>query len=174
MNWRVKMTDASESWREQGENMGLNEETARVELYCDYRNKETWQQEADVENYSSLNKYLRNMINLGRVYRKEGTQGRQDADDRVQELEAQIETLQRELANQEPETIGPEVVDNALIETLLGEQYQTVEEILEQLTANENLQANLKKPVEDALYDLAGDGRAEYQEGWGWRLGGEQ
>jgi len=167
------MTDASEPWRDQGENMGLNEETARIELYCDHRDKTTWEEEAK-EHRSSLSKYLRDMIDLGRAYREESTRGRQDAGERIQELEAQIEMLQRELDNQEPETIGPDVVDTDLVESLLGEQYQTVEEILEQLTANEDLQANLKKPVEDALYDLAGDGRAEFQEGWGWRLGGEQ
>lgn len=168
------MTDTSEPWREQGENMGLNEETARLELYCNYRDKETWEQEAEEHRYSSLSKYLRDMIDLGRAYREEGARNRQDAGERIQELEAQIETLERELANQEAETINPSVVDTDLVESLLGEQYQTVEEILNQLTENGDLQANLKKPVEDALYELAGDGHVEYEEGWGWRLGGEQ
>jgi hypothetical protein len=167
------MTDTSESWREQGENMGLNEETARIELYCNHRDKEDWKQEAEEQRYTSLSKYLRDMIDLGRAYRNEGLRGQANTDDRIRELEATIEALEQQLAEQESQSVDPDLVDTDLVESLLTEQYQSIEEILDQVTEYEALQDTLKKPVKEALVALAKADRAEYQRGHGWRLGGD-
>lgn len=170
------MTETSDSkqWQDQGENMGLDEETARIELYCNYRDKQTWKQEADKQRYSSLSKYLYDMIQEGRATRHEGTQPPEGTADRIQELEAENERLKQQVADDESETLDPSLVDADLVAALLTEQYQPVEELLDQLTENDELQTTLKNPVTDALYDLADDDRAEYERGWGWRLGGAQ
>lgn len=150
----------------------LDDETTKAQLYPHEDHKEEWQDEAEKAG-QSLSQYLYDLIQEARAYREGDMPIITSEDERVQELESQIEQLQNELdqARQRQQS-GSKLSISDLVEQELSEQYKTVDEILDDVKASDEVTQHLRRQIEEQLYDLTESGEAEFQRGHGWRSAG--
>lgn len=165
------MTDASTSDSDSDPDWyRLDDETTKAQLYPHEDHKEEWQDEAEKAG-QSLSQYLYDLIQEARAYREGDMPIITSEDERVQELESRIEQLQNELdqARQQQQSGGKLSISD-LVEKELSEQYKTVDEILDDVKASDEVTQHLRRQIEEQLYNLTENGEAEFQRGHGWRI----
>lgn len=151
--------------------MNLAENTTQVAFYADVDHKETWKREASRQGYSSMSKYLYDLIMEARSYRKEGFLAHHDSADRIEELEAQVAALEEQLERERAKTSGrTDIDDPAFLQQFLTQQYQSLPELLQQIVESGALDDLIRKRIEDQLYHLAAQGTVAYEPGFGWKL----
>jgi len=157
-------SDADPDWNR------LDDETAKAQLYPHEDHKEEWQQEAE-ESGQSLSRYLYDLIQEARAYREGDLPVITSKDERVQELQNKIGELQEELdqAQQQQQT-GSRLSISDLVEQELSEQYKSIDEILDDVKASDEVTQHLRRQIEEQLYSLNENGEAEFQRGHGWRI----
>ena len=77
---------------------GLAADTTIVQIICKEWDRETWTEEAELRGYSSRSTYLYELIQESRRYRQEGFLSREQAQQEIDTLEAEVERLTAELA----------------------------------------------------------------------------
>jgi len=154
-----------------GRRLSKSEERKVVKTYALEEVKQEWKSEAG-EAGLSLSRYLHQLIQESRAMRK---QGRLKLGDRrrVEELEQEVDELQAKLEKQQrthsnPE-IGSSLIQPEMLEERLGEEYQSLDQVLKELVGNEEFQQGLRTELKSELYRLANQGRVEYRRGSGWR-----
>lgn len=165
------MTDDEPQQTDWEKSVGLSEETAYVVIYPNRTHAEEWMDEADEKGYSSRSKYLYELIQEARAARAEGFLAYSQNESKVEELQLQVEQLQDELEdarNSEPGQI--DIEHEEFVTAFLTERYQEFETILKEITGSGVLTGIVKDAIEEQLYDLAGEGKVEYKQGYGWRL----
>lgn len=151
--------------------MGLAEGKTQISLTCSKEERDLWKQEAARNGYSSRSKYLYDLIQEARSIRQMGFLGAHKAPDRIEELEAQVRELERQLAAEREQTPGRlDIDDPEIIRQALSDQHRSLPEILKTVVESGALDETIRKPVEDQLYFLASQGRVEYEPGFGWKL----
>lgn len=150
---------------------GVSADTVRVSIVCKKRHREQWDEEVEEGGFRNRSRYLFNLIQEARAYRKTGIRGRRQSGQRVQQLQTKIERLEAELEQERQKTSGRPTVDDVdFLERFLTEDYQPLSEILKAIVESGVLNDLIRKRVEDQLYFLAEQDRVEYQRGWGWKL----
>lgn len=148
----------------------LRDETTRADVYCHEDHKQAWQEEAE-HNGQSLSRYLYDLIEEARGYREGGLPLLESKDERVDELESRIQELQDELEQARAQQgTGTRLTIDDLVEEELTHQCRTIDEILEDIKANDEVSEHLRRQIEERLYSLTEEGVAEFQRGHGWRL----
>lgn len=153
------------------------EDTAEVKIYPPEELAEGWRTEAE-EHGRSVSRHLQKIIEDGRSFRDHGLIGTgETGQKRVQELEEEVDRLQRRLDQKKSEstdavTFSPDTLKQ---EVLTG-QYQSLEDILRSIIESGILDDALRQPVENQLYFLAAQDEVEYERGFGWKLvqGGDE
>lgn len=152
-------------------NTGLAEDTERVFTYPPTEVKNEWEQAADEQGFSSLSKYVYHRVEEARAYRANDVRGPQQAEQRIQELQTEVERLREQFEKEQQKSGGrPAIDDIDFLEKFLTGNYQPLEEILQQIVESGVLNELIRKRVEDQLYFLAGQDRVTYERGWGWKL----
>lgn len=156
---------------------GLSDETALVKLYPSENHKETWREEAE-ERDTSLSRYLQELVQEARYLRE---QGRLKLGDRrkVEELQEEVEELERQLENQSTQQVAsesPDLVDEELVTDVLSENYQSLDQLLQELVTHPEFQRQVRLDLETVLYSLGDDAEAVFRRGKGWKTnsGGDQ
>jgi hypothetical protein len=89
------MADEKPQWKK---TMGLAADSTVVQITCKERDKDAWTEEAEDYGYSSRSTYLYELIQESRRYRREGFLSREQAKQKMDDLEAEIVRLTAELA----------------------------------------------------------------------------
>jgi len=148
----------------------LSEDRCAVNIYPEKEVAEEWRDEAEEQDIS-LSRYLQNLINEARSYRKHGLVQTDGSQKRVHELEEKVEQLQHRLEQKKSESTEAVSFDpETLKQEVLAEQYQSLEEILQEIVESGILNDVLLGPVENQLYFLAAQDEVTYERGWGWKL----
>ena len=129
------------------------------------------------ENYKSSSKYLHELIQEARAIRAEGFLAPQGSDQELQRLKKKIEELEDRLTEAKQQSRDSVTIDDAaFLRQFLTEEYQTFDEVLQEVVESETVDELLREPIEDELYFLAAREEVEFKHGYGWRLanGGEQ
>lgn len=172
------MSEDKQSSDEQTENqaqyeqsLGLAEETTMINLYAGKDMVETWTQEADDQNFSTRNKYLLSLIEEARAYRQSDFTSAHRAEQRVQQLQSEVDRLKDELQQERQKQSGrTEVDDIDFLHQFLDTQYKSLEELLQEIVESGVLNDLIRQRVEDQLYYMASRNEVEFERGWGWRL----
>ena len=117
----------------------LHENTTRAELFPAKQHKEEWWEEAEHE-WSSLSRYLYDLIQEARMYRDSGVPFIQTQDQTVKQLQNKIDDLQTQL-EEARQGVGGQThlsIDD-LITRVLDQQYQSVDELMERVSAVYNI-----------------------------------
>ena len=155
---------------ESGAYVTLSEEKSEVKIYPPKERAEEWAEEAEY-NGSSLSLHLQNLILEARAYRSEGLLSYEGDQNRIQELEEEVERLEQQLEEKQSESSGAISLDPATLkQEVLSENYQSLEDILREIVESGALDEMLRQPVENQLYYLAAQDKVEYERGWGWKL----
>lgn len=145
--------------------------TTRIVLSCRTEDRDLWSEEAAAEGFTSRSKYLYTLIQEARAYRQHGLFADQDSEQRIDELETQVEALEQQVERERRKQSGRIIVDDPLfLERFLAETYTPLSELLRSIVESGALNDLLRKRVEDQLYVLAAQDRVEYEPGGGWRL----
>ena len=113
------------------------------------------------------------MIQEARAYRKHGVFADRSREDRIEELEAQVASLEGELKWERLKRGGRiEVDDFAFLERYLEGSYQTLPELLQEIVESSALDGLIRERIEHELYVLAGQDKIEYERDSGWKLAG--
>ncbi|MFC6786394.1 hypothetical protein ACFQFH_10965 [Halobaculum halobium] len=165
------MTDASlASSDDEQSYQTLHENTTRAELFPAKQHKEEWWEEAEHEG-ASLSGYLYELIQEARMYRDSGAPFIQTQDQTVKQLQNKIDGLQAQLENARQASGGRTHLSiDDLVTRVLDQQYQSLDELTERITASDDVAQHLQRQIENRLYALAENGRVEFQRGHGWRL----
>jgi len=156
---------------------GLSDDTALVKLYPSVNHKEEWQEEAE-ERDTSLSRYLQELIQEARYLRRQGQLKLGDRR-KVEELQEEIEELETQLENRSTQQVTPEstgLVDEELVADVLSENYQSLDQLLQELVTHPEFQRQVRLDLETALYSLGDDAEAVFRRGKGWKTsdGGDQ
>lgn len=150
--------------------MGLAPGSTRVTLTCSKTEREQWAEDAEKNGYSSRSAYLYDLIQEARSYREQGFLAHHDSEQRIKELEAQVDALEQQLNHEQQKRGGRLEVDDATFLTrFLDDQYQPLPVILQRVVESGALDDLIRKRVEDQLYFLASQDRVEYEPGHGWK-----
>jgi uncharacterized small protein (DUF1192 family) len=162
------MSDDKDQWKQTS---GLAADSTVAQIVCKEPDKEEWDEEAEEKGYRSTSKYLYELVQEARAYREQGFLGAHRSDERIGELESEIERLEKRL-ERESQRAGSEsqIDDIDFLEQFLTTNYKTLPEILREITESGTFDNLIRKPVEDELYYLASRERVEYERGHGWRL----
>lgn len=117
----------------------LHKNTTRAELFPAKQHKEEWWEEAEHEG-SSLSRYLYDLIQEARMYRDSGAPFIQTQDQTVKQLQNKIDDLQTQL-EEARQGVGGQThlsIDD-LITRVLDQQYQSVDELMERVSAVYNI-----------------------------------
>jgi hypothetical protein len=89
----------------------------------------------------------------------------------VEELQLQVEQLQDDLENARNSEPGEiDIEHEEFVTAFLTDRYQAFETVLKEITGSGVLTGIVKDAIEEQLFDLAGEGKVEYKQGYGWRL----
>lgn len=148
----------------------LHENTTRAELFPAEQHKEEWREEAEHEG-TSLSGYLYELIQEARMYRDSGAPFIQTQDQTVKQLQNKIDDLQTQLEDAREANGGRTHLSiDDLVTQVLDQQYQSLDELTERISASDEVTNHLQGQIENRLYSLAENGQAEYQRGHGWRV----
>jgi hypothetical protein len=150
--------------------IGLDDNTDKVVIYCKKSHKDEWTDEADEKGYSSRSRYLYELVMEARRAREEGLYGSQSTGGDEEQLRERIKELHDEISrlkNGSPEDSG--LVTPDLVMGELGERYRTLDDLIDGLLQADVIKDQIRREVEEILYDLIDADRAEYQIGHGWR-----
>ncbi|WP_433624029.1 hypothetical protein [Halomicrococcus sp. NG-SE-24] len=151
--------------------MGLAENSTQVALTCSKNERDMWSEEAANEGFSSRSKYLYILIQEARAYRQHGVLTDRRSEERIEELEAQVEAMKRRLENEQgTPRFRRELSDPEYLELFLEETYKTLSEIMQEVVECGVLDNRVRKEVESGLYVMAGKNKVKYEPGWGWKL----
>lgn len=161
------MTD--DGWRD---TLNIPDSTYRVTIYCSEADRDEWDKEAENQGYKSRSTYLYELIQEARAYRQQGFLAHHQSEERIQELENQVEHLENQLKQARQnnnQTDGIHIDQTQLVLDHLNTQYQSLEELLEEIIQSPEIREQLRGQVENLLYNLAEQDRAEYKRGHGWK-----
>lgn len=159
---------ADETWREQ---IGLADETGYVAIYCPKADIAKWDEEVEKYGAKSRSTYLYELIQEARAYRNEGFLSHHQSENRIEELEAEVKQLHRELKESSSSRGKSSRLDDVdFLQRFLKTEYQTLDELLKRVVASGAVDRQIRRPIENQLYYLAEQGTAEYERGHGWRL----
>lgn len=161
------MTDDKQRYKE---TMGLADETAMVHVYAPEDEAEEWKEDADEQHFSSRSKYLYALIQEARAYRQHDIGGPQQADNRISELETEVERLEEKLEQERQSRGQLKITDAEFLKRFLTDQYKPLAELLQEIVESGALNDLIRKQVEDELYFLAAQNEVQYERGWGWKL----
>ncbi len=148
----------------------LHENTTRAELFPAKQHKKEWWEEAEHEG-SSLSRYLYDLIQEARMYRDSGAPFIQTQDQTVKQLQNKIDDLQTQLEEARQGGGGRTHLSiDDLVTRVLDQQYQSLDELVERISASDEVTNHLQGQIENRLYSLAENRQVEYQRGHGWRL----
>ncbi|UDF60527.1 hypothetical protein [Halobacterium sp. BOL4-2] len=148
----------------------LHKNTTRAELFPAKQHKEEWWEEAEHEG-SSLSRYLYDLIQEARMYRDSGAPFIQTQDQTVKQLQNKIDDLQTQLEEARQGGGGRTHLSiDDLVTRVLDQQYQSLDELIERVSASDDVTQHLQRQIENRLYALAENGQVEFQRGHGWRL----
>ncbi|MCJ0619722.1 hypothetical protein JZX76_09425 [Haloarcula hispanica] len=166
------MTEDDPQWKE---TLGLADDSTRVQVICKEQHRDEWTTDADEKGYSSRSSYLYELIEEARAYRKEGYLGWEHAQERIEELETEVEQLESELDKEKEANKSP-LSNSAAVKRHLSENYRPLSDIVEEFLQEEDLEQVLRPAIEGTLHTLAGQDEVKYQRGHGWQLteGGER
>jgi DNA polymerase II small subunit/DNA polymerase delta subunit B len=166
------MTEDNPQWKE---TLGLADDSTRVQIICKEEHKEEWTIDAKNQGYSSRSSYLYELIEEARSYREDGFLGWEQAQERIESQEAEIERLEEELEDQR-EANETTFGNTAAVKRQLSRQFKSLDKIIRQFIEEEDLESVLQPAIEDTLYGLADQNEIEYQRGHGWCLseGGDE
>ena len=149
----------------------LADETVLVHLYVDERHKAAWKEAAPRHGYTSMSKYLYDLILEARSYRDQGFLAHHDSEARIADLEAQIQDLEDQLDQERVKQSGRVSIDDpAFVQQFLTDQYQPLARIMQRVLESGALDDLVRKRIEDQLYFLASQDRVTYESGHGWKL----
>ena len=127
----IRMMSDRPQWEE---SMGLAETSTQVALTCSKEDREAWTEEALEYGYSSRSRYLYILIQEARAYRKHGVFADHSSEERIEELETQVELMKQKLERQQGEPrIRREIDDPEYLELFLDETYKTLSELLQEI-----------------------------------------
>ncbi|SER27459.1 hypothetical protein SAMN04489841_3506 [Natrinema salaciae] len=93
------------------------------------------------------------------------------SEERIEELETEVELLENRLEREQVKRSARVEVDDArFLERYLEDTYKTQSELLQEIVESGAMDDLIRKRIEDELYVMAGKGQVEYEPGWGWRL----
>jgi plasmid stabilization system protein ParE len=167
------MTDNdSDNQQEQYEqSLGLASETTMINLYPSKQQVQKWGEEAEDNNFRNRNQYLISLIEEARAYRENELRGPRQAEQRIQDLQSEVDRLQTQLEQERKKGGGrPAVDDINFLERFLDTNYKSLEQILQEIVESGALNDLLRKRVEDQLYFMASREEVEFERGWGWKL----
>jgi len=156
------------SWREY---TGLSDEKTRVMIYPTKGQVEQWEEEIEEQPHSSRSAYLLELIQEARAYRQEGYLSHHDAEERISELQSEIDHLDAKLQRaQQQESGSIDITDQRFLERFLTDQYQPLGDILQRIIESGALEDLVRRRIEHELYALAQEDVVEYKTGHGWKL----
>lgn len=162
------MTDEKAQWKKTG---GFAKDSTVAQITCKEDDLDEWDKEAENRGYNSRSSYLYELIQEARAYRERGFLGGYGAQDRIQELETQIEHLEEKLEKEQSKDSGvTRFEDPEFVKDHLTPHYQPLEEIIRTIVESGAVNNLIRKPVENQLYKLAQRGEVEYERGHGWKL----
>lgn len=151
--------------------MGLAETSTQVAFTCSKEDRETWTEEAVEYGYRSRSQYLYILIQEARAYRKHGVFADRSSEERIEELEAQVESMKQKLEQEQGEPrIRREIDDPEYLELFLDETYKTLPELLQEVIESGAMDGLIRDRIESELYVMAGLEKVEYEPRWGWKL----
>jgi len=168
------MTDDTENaeekaqWQKTG---GFAADTERVTFTVTEDLLAEWEDEAEDQGFDNRSDYFRTLIAEARAYRNNDVRDPSTAEQRIQQLQTEVERLEQKLAQEQQQGSGRVSFDDPrFITQFLSENYQPLSEILQAIVESGALNDLVRQPVEDQLYYLAQEGEVAYERGWGWKL----
>lgn len=153
---------------------GFAADSKMVHIIVPETKVDDWDREAEEEGFDNRSDYLRTLIAEARADRLTDAPTSQEAEYRIQELEAEVKRLREELEqNRQRHSGRPEIDDFDFLEQFLSSQYKQLNEIIQDIMESGVLDDLIRKRVENQLYFLASQDTVEYERGWGWRLAQE-
>lgn len=168
------MSEEKTQWKKTS---GLAKDSTVAQIVCTEDDLDKWDEEAEQQGYSSRSKYLYELILEARSIREDGFLGPQRNQEKVDQLQARIDTLEDQLENAQRKSGGRvEIDDIDFLEKFLADEFKPLDQLLREIVESGVLDDLLRKRVEDQLYFLASQGRVEFKQGFGWKLqnGGDQ
>jgi prefoldin subunit 5 len=105
------------------------------------------------------------------MYRDSGAPFIQTQDQTVKQLQNKIDDLQTQLEEARQGGGGRTHLSiDDLVTRVLDQQYQSLDELIERVSASDDVAQHLQRQIENRLYALAENGKVEFQRGHGWRL----
>ncbi|WP_255681423.1 hypothetical protein [Natrinema sp. SYSU A 869] len=151
--------------------MGLAEGSTQITLTCSKKEREIWSKEAAKAGFSSQSKYLYILIQEARAYRQHGVFADRSSEERIEELETEVELLENKLEREQVKRSARVEVDDArFLERYLEDTYKTQSELLQEIVESGAMDDLIRKRIEDELYVMAGKDQVKYEPGWGWKL----
>lgn len=150
---------------------GVADSTTKVQIYCAEDAKEEWEDEVEERDYRSLSTYLYELIQEARAYREQGFLAHHQSEEKIEQLQDRIGTLEQQLEKKEQQDSGRiQVDDPEFLFRFLDHRHRTLDEILQAIVESGALDDLIRKPIEDQLYFLASQDRVDYERGHGWKL----
>jgi hypothetical protein len=149
----------------------LGEGTTRIVISCTKTERDTWLEEADDGGFSSRSAYLYTLIHEARAYRKHGVFADRSSEDRIEQLETKVASLENQLERERQKQGGRVTVDDPVfLQQYLEESYTPLPDLMQRIIESGAMDDLIRKRIEDQLYFLAAQNMVEYEPGWGWRL----
>lgn len=155
--------------------MGLSEDTALVKLYPPESHKATWQTEAEKRDVS-MSRYLQELIQEARYPREQGQLKLGDRR-KVEQLEEEIEELERQLENRSSTQVTSQSrVEPEFAREVLSDNYTPLDQLLNQLLQHPEFKKQIRLDLETCLYQLGDQAQVVFRRGKGWKhnSGGEK
>jgi len=153
------------------QNSGMAADSAIAQVVCNETDLDQWDQEAEKNGFKSRSSYLYRLIDEGRAYRSDDLRNPSQAENRIEELEAEIERLETQLENERQAGSGSvDFDDPRFVKRFLAESYRSLDEVMRRIVESGALNDLVARPVEDQLYFLAAQGEVVYERGFGWKL----
>lgn len=161
-------SESDSGWQAQ---TNVADDTVRVTIVCKERDRETWDEEAAEQGYKNRSKYLYHLIEEARAVRDDKLKRPGDAEQRIQELQSEVDRLQDQLEQERQKSGGrPAIDDIDFLERFLTDNYKSLEQILQDIVESGALNDLIRQRIEDQLYFMASRDEVEFQRGWGWKL----
>jgi len=153
------------------QNTGLAADSTVAQIVCSETDLDTWDDEADHHGFPSRSKYLYTLIQEARAYRRHDIGGPHRAQQRINELEQRIATLQEQNHDDTQQASSQQLFnDPEQVKQYLTDQYQPLPAILQQILESGIVTDLVRQPVENHLYYLAAHNDVVYERGHGWKL----